>query len=35
MDGYEWGTELSPDLFKPDIPADYTMMAEVKMPGQR
>jgi outer membrane lipoprotein-sorting protein len=34
MDGFEWSAELSPDLFKPDIPADYTMMAEMKMPGQ-
>ncbi len=32
-DGYEWGVELSPDLFKPDIPADFTMMAEVNMPN--
>jgi hypothetical protein len=32
-DGYEWGVELSPDLFKPDIPADFMMMAEVNMPN--
>jgi hypothetical protein len=33
-DGYEWGKELSPDLFKPDIPADFTMTAEVNMPSR-
>jgi outer membrane lipoprotein-sorting protein len=33
IDDFEWGVELSPDLFKPDIPADYTM-AEMKMPAQ-
>jgi len=33
-DGYEWGVELSPDLFKPDIPADFTLMAEVNMPNR-
>jgi hypothetical protein len=33
-DGYEWGVELSPDIFKPDIPADFTLMAEMKMPAQ-
>jgi len=32
MDDFEWGVELSPDIFKPDIPADFTMAAEVKMP---
>ena len=34
MDDFEWGAELSPDLFKPDIPADYATMGEVKMPAQ-
>ena len=34
MDSFEWGTELSPDLFKPDIPADFTTMGEMKMPTQ-
>jgi len=33
-DGYEWGVELSPDVFKPDIPADFTLMAEVNMPNR-
>ena len=34
MDEFEWGVELSPDLFKPDIPADFTMMGEMKIPNQ-
>ena len=34
MDGFEWGTELDPGIFEPNIPPDYTMMAEVKMPNQ-
>jgi outer membrane lipoprotein-sorting protein len=34
MDGFEWGVELSPDLFKPDIPADFTTMGEMKLPTQ-
>lgn len=34
MDGFEWGTELDPGIFEPNIPPDYTMMAELKMPGQ-
>jgi hypothetical protein len=34
MDGFEWGMALEPAMFKPQIPADYTMLAEMKMPGQ-
>jgi hypothetical protein len=34
MDDFVWGEELSADIFKPDIPADFTLMAEVKMPAQ-
>jgi hypothetical protein len=34
MDDFVWGEELDPGVFEPNIPADYTMMAEVKMPGQ-
>jgi outer membrane lipoprotein-sorting protein len=34
MDDFEWGAELDPAVFEPNIPSDYTMMAEVKMPGQ-
>jgi len=33
-DDFEWGTELSADIFKPDIPADFTLKAETKMPAQ-
>jgi outer membrane lipoprotein-sorting protein len=31
MDGFEWGTELDAAIFEPNIPPDYTMMAEMKM----
>ena len=34
MDDFEWGVELSPDLFKPDIPADFTTMGEMKIPNR-
>ncbi|MGD0552057.1 MAG: hypothetical protein ABSB25_05335 [Sedimentisphaerales bacterium] len=33
-DDFDWGTELSADIFKPDIPADFTMTAEVNMPNR-
>jgi hypothetical protein len=33
MDGFEWGKELDPAIFEPNIPSDYTMTAETKMPG--
>jgi hypothetical protein len=33
MDDFEWGAELDPGIFEPNIPADYTMMSEMKMPG--
>jgi outer membrane lipoprotein-sorting protein len=33
-DDFEWGTELSADIFKPDIPVDFTLKAETKMPAQ-
>ncbi len=32
MDDFEWEVELAPAVFEPNIPADYTMMAEMKMP---
>ncbi len=35
MDGFEWDVELEPDIFEPNIPADYTLMAEVEMPGMK
>ena len=34
MDGFEWGVEIDPSVFEPDIPDDYTLMAEVQMPNQ-
>jgi hypothetical protein len=34
MDGFEWGTELDPGIFEPNIPSDYKMMAEMKLPAQ-
>jgi len=34
IDDFVWDEELDPGVFEPNIPADYTMMAEVKMPGQ-
>jgi hypothetical protein len=33
MDGFEWDVELEPEIFEPNIPEDYSLMAEVKMPG--
>ena len=32
MDQFEWGIELDPSLFDPEIPEDYELMAEVEMP---
>jgi hypothetical protein len=34
MDGFEWGTQLDQAIFEPNIPSDYTMIAEVKMNAQ-
>jgi hypothetical protein len=34
MDEFEWGTELDPGIFEPNIPSDYKMMAEMKLPAQ-
>jgi len=34
MDGFEWDIELDPAIFEPNIPADYTLMADMKLPGQ-
>jgi hypothetical protein len=33
MDNFEWGVPLGPDVFKPYIPADYTLR-ESLLPGQ-
>lgn len=32
-DNFEWGVELDPDVFKPNIPADYTLRESI-LPGQ-
>lgn len=34
MDDFVWEAELEPAVFEPNIPADYTVMAEAKLPGQ-
>ncbi|MGD0552061.1 MAG: zf-HC2 domain-containing protein [Sedimentisphaerales bacterium] len=34
MNGFEWEVALEPSIFKPNIPADYKMTAEVQAPGQ-
>jgi len=34
FDGFEWGTQLDQAIFEPNIPSDYTMIAEVKMHAQ-
>jgi hypothetical protein len=34
MDGFEWDVELDRSIFEPNIPADYTLMAEMKFPEQ-
>lgn len=33
MDEFDWAIELDKSLFEPNIPADYTLMAEIKMPN--
>jgi outer membrane lipoprotein-sorting protein len=33
MDGFEWNPDLAPDLFEPNIPADFTLTSEVTLPG--
>lgn len=34
MDNFEWGEDLDPAIFEPNIPADYTTMGELKIPAQ-
>jgi hypothetical protein len=34
MDGFEWDIELDQAIFEPNIPADYTLMADMELPGQ-
>ena len=33
VDEFQWDVELEPSMFEPNIPADYTLLAEVKMPS--
>ena len=33
MDGFEWNPELASGLFEPNVPADFTPMGEVILPG--
>jgi len=33
MDEFEWEVEIEPGIFEPNIPADYSLMAEMTMPG--
>jgi len=35
MSEFQWGLELDPKEFEPNIPDDYTLMAEVKLPGTK
>jgi hypothetical protein len=35
MDEFDWGVELDRSLFEPNIPADYSLMAEVSMPSMQ
>ena len=34
MDEFEWDVELEASIFEPNIPNDYTLLAEMKMPNQ-
>ena len=33
MDQFQWGVELDAGFFEPNIPPDYSLIAEVEMPG--
>lgn len=35
MGEFQWDLELDPDLFEPNIPDDYTLMAEMQIPGTK
>jgi outer membrane lipoprotein-sorting protein len=35
MGEFQWGLELDPSEFEPNIPDDYTLMAEVQMPSTK
>ncbi|HEW79710.1 MAG TPA: hypothetical protein ENH34_07100 [Phycisphaerales bacterium] len=32
MDKFEWDVELDPGIFEPNIPADYSLMADMQLP---
>jgi hypothetical protein len=34
MDDFKWQIDLDPGVFEPNIPTDYNMMADMKMPRQ-
>jgi hypothetical protein len=34
LDNFQWAVVLNPEIFQPDIPSDYKLMAEMQMPGQ-
>ncbi|MFH1614637.1 MAG: hypothetical protein ABIG61_06105 [Planctomycetota bacterium] len=34
LDNFEWDINLGPEIFEPNIPSDYKLMAEMQMPGQ-
>lgn len=34
LDNFEWDIDLDPEIFEPNIPSDYKMMAEMQMPDQ-
>ncbi len=33
-DSFEWGVDIAPEIFKPDIPSDYKLMAETQVPDR-
>jgi outer membrane lipoprotein-sorting protein len=33
MDEFQWDAELNPSMFEPNIPADYSLLTEVRMPS--
>ena len=33
VDEFQWDVELEPSMFEPNIPVDYTLLAEVRMPS--
>ena len=33
MDEFQWDVKIEPSMFEPNIPTDYTLLAEIKMPA--